>query len=107
MSAQLLFVYGTLRRDAAGRQNALLGDARFAGEATTAGRLASIGQYLALIVDRGGEEIAGELYELRSPRWETLDEYEGEDYRRVVIDVKTSDGRPARAWAYVLRESRR
>ena len=105
MSVEYLFVYGTLRRDASGRQNPLLGDARFAGPATTTGRLASIGPYRALIVDAGGEEIAGELYEFSAPHWEDLDYYEGEDYRRIVIEVKTSDGTHARAWAYVLHSS--
>lgn len=105
MSTDFLFVYGTLRRDAAGRQNPLLGDARFAGEATTIGRLVPVGPYRALIA--GDEEIAGELYEISSAQWDTLDEYEGDDYRRIVIDVKTAEGTRLRAWAYVKVERRR
>jgi hypothetical protein len=49
----------------------------------------------------GDERVEGELHRLREPErtLEALDDYEGEEYERVVVDV---EGSPA--WIYRLRE---
>ena len=97
----LLFVYGTLRRAFDNEYARLLrASADFEREAAVRGRLDAVGPYMAY-VSAGDEQIPGELYRLREPEQTLapLDEYEGEDYERAVVEV---EGSPA--WIYRLRE---
>ena len=97
----LLFVYGTLRRAFDNEYARLLrASADFEREAAIRGRLHAPGPYVAFAPD-GDEQVGGELYRLRQPErmLEALDDYEGEEYERVVVEV---EGSPA--WIYRLRE---
>ena len=97
----LLFVYGTLR---SGFDNpyAQLLRARsvFVGKAAVRGTVRETGQYPAFMPGPDGE-VAGELYRLETPvaTLATLDDYEGEAYERVIVDVGDE-----RAWIYQLRQ---
>ena len=116
-----LFVYGSLMR---GQQaDGYLADRRIV-QATTLGRLYRVpAGYPALVADRSGQPIFGELVLDPTPGLFTvLDLYEGVPnglYRRELVQVKrlddgasTSPGqqqalfaRTLRAWAYVVSDS--
>ena len=96
----LLFVYGTLRRAFDNEYARLLrASADFEREAAIRGRLHALGHHMAF-APGGDTEVRGELYRLREPErtLEALDDYEGKEYERVVVEV---EGRPA--WIYRLR----
>lgn len=107
-----LFVYGTL---VPGRPNEhVLAD--FPGEwksGTVMGTLlqegwgAAVG-YPGLILDQQGSEIEGFLFssERLAEQWTYLDEFEGEDYERVLTAVKLEDGTTVDAYIYQLRTKR-
>jgi gamma-glutamylcyclotransferase (GGCT)/AIG2-like uncharacterized protein YtfP len=110
----LLFVYGTLRRDAANHHE--LRDAYFLGRARTQARyeLVDMGGYPALL--EGGDGVVyGELYEIDDALRETLDAFEDvpELYqrKRVALDFEAGDlaaraARAAAAEAYVMTRDR-
>jgi gamma-glutamylcyclotransferase (GGCT)/AIG2-like uncharacterized protein YtfP len=81
MRDEYLFVYGTLRRDAAGKTHPLLADcAQFSAEAHTRGRLYRIAVYPGLVLsDSPRDLVLGEVYTLEAPDMllSRLDEYEG------------------------------
>ena len=95
---QRLAVYGTL---APGRPNhhqldGLSGHWRngtVTGHLVAAGWGSALG-YPGLIPDVAGETVAVQLFESEglSAHWPRLDAFEGDGYRRVVIDVRTEDG---------------
>lgn len=107
---ELLFVYGTLRREggAPGSVERLLGeDARPVGEGTIGARLYRAGGYPAAVADDEAE-VRGELYELEDPGkvLSVLDRYEGRTpdgeglYRRERVAVERDSGGSAEAWVY-------
>lgn len=114
-----LFVYGTLRPGggAPGEVRRLLErGAEREGRAGVSGRLlvAGAGRYPALVLDREGGRVIGDLYRLASPGpiLGSLDRYEGRRpdgsglYRRAVVEARlledgSAGGRSERAWAYV------
>ena len=56
------------------------------------------------IVPHGGERVAGTLYFDLTPRaWERLDLFEGEMYRRQIVEVAFADGRMGKGQTYVVR----
>jgi gamma-glutamylcyclotransferase (GGCT)/AIG2-like uncharacterized protein YtfP/uncharacterized damage-inducible protein DinB len=107
----LLFVYGTLRRDAAGKLSPLLGEsARFVDEARVRGHVVPVGPYLALVTGSGNETVAGELIEIAADVLPRLDAYEGcapddpqpHGYRREMIEATRASGEVVQTWAYVF-----
>ena len=77
---------------------------------TVRGRLAAAGWatplgYPALILDSAGPLVDVHLFESSDlpDHWYRLDEFEGAEYRRVITQVRTSDG-DVPAWIYVLAE---
>ena len=105
------FVYGTL---GPGRPNEHVLDA-IGGSwetATVTGTLrhegwgAELG-YPGIDLDEHGEEVEGFLFtsENLSDHWATLDEFEGEAYRRVLAKVKFGDGSIVDAHIYTLRSA--
>lgn len=109
-----LFVYGTLRRDPSHELFHLLArNAEFLGEAVVQGKLYDLGDYPGMLYPARGH-VVGELYRIAPGSWqsvvERLDEYEGcrlvdpepHEYRRVIVDARSTSGHPVRAWAYVL-----
>jgi gamma-glutamylcyclotransferase (GGCT)/AIG2-like uncharacterized protein YtfP len=78
---EYLFVYGTLRRDAAGTPHPLLASGSlFVGEALCRGRLYRIDDYPGLVASSSPTDLVrGEVYEIDEPRdlLPRLDDYEG------------------------------
>jgi gamma-glutamylcyclotransferase (GGCT)/AIG2-like uncharacterized protein YtfP len=113
MTADLLFVYGTLMRGFDHPMAQLLSrSAEFLGEARCRGRLYLVKHYPGLVLSEdSAETVSGELYRLRRPD-ELLREFDmyeacGEgfaaptEYVRRMLPV-TRDGHPAEdAWTYL------
>lgn len=103
-----LFVYGTL---APGRSNHhLLKDipgiwktATLKGKLLNEGWGSAMG-YPALIPSEDGDEIEGYVFssEHLTEYWSALDEFEGDGYRRVVVDVRVDDDTLLKAYVYAL-----
>lgn len=102
---RLLFVYGTLRREAPGNPRHLLdSDAAYVDTGTSQGKLYDLGAYPGLIASSNpNDRVVGEIYKLRAPRLllPRLDAYEGRSYHRVVGKVETQRGEHLQAWVYV------
>ena len=106
-----LFVYGSLQP---GKENAfrleriggqwLKGSIR--GTLLDRGWGAGIG-FPAVLLDDDGQEIGGYLFmsEGLDAAWPELDEFEGEDYRRVLAPVSLSNGKSVQAFVYELRQA--
>jgi len=62
--------------------------------------------YFGIELDRRGSEVQGQVF--NSPGlvnyWETLDKFEGEDYRRVLTEVTLSNGKILKAYIYELQK---
>jgi gamma-glutamylcyclotransferase (GGCT)/AIG2-like uncharacterized protein YtfP len=110
----LLFVYGTLRAFVdIPMARRLRRCARHLGAARTPGRIYDLGPYPGMTAPRRrGEWVAGDLYELRTPRalLRALDLYEagasGRErprFVRVRATVFVADGRSRFAWLYLYR----
>jgi gamma-glutamylcyclotransferase (GGCT)/AIG2-like uncharacterized protein YtfP len=95
----LLFVYGTLRREF---QNAfalkLREAATLVARTTVAGSIFRIGEYPAYRPEPPGQ-VHGELYRLADPSamLKALDEYEAPNFARASVEVSTGH----RAWIYL------
>jgi gamma-glutamylcyclotransferase (GGCT)/AIG2-like uncharacterized protein YtfP len=84
----LLFVYGTLRSEFDNHYARLLRkEATFLRQATVAGSIYRVEHYPAFR-PQPEDEVHGELYRLDTPEatLAVLDEYEGEEFERVVIE---------------------
>ena len=109
--AQRLFVYGTL---GPGRPNehvlsAIGGrweEASVNGHLEPQGWGAELG-YPGIVLDDAGDEVEGYLYssDKLDDHWDELDDFEGEEYKRVLITVRTKDRMAVEAYIYILRES--
>lgn len=114
-SCNLLFVYGTLRKDSANElTRTLTQNASYLGEAYARGRLFDLGFYPGMVLSTTtGDSVAGELYEIAPDRrrevLNEIDKYEGcgptdpmpHEYRRQIIEVFTPCA-TVKAWAYLL-----
>lgn len=103
MTHDKLFVYGTLRPGANNQFAALLADtARHVGGGAVSGRLYRVTQYPALVkAQSDNERVKGDLFEgISAELWVLLDEYEGKEYAREIVDVLMDDGQTVRACVY-------
>lgn len=112
----LLFVYGTLRKDPNNEINhALLRSSTYVGHGRILGELYDLGKYPGVFVkDQCGETVVGEVYRLDGEQateaWEGLDRYEGcspgcpdpHEYQRRRVSIILDDGSEVDAWAYIL-----
>lgn len=93
----MLFVYGTLRSEFDNRYARLLrSQAKLIGPAIVPGSIFRVQHYPAYKPQPSGE-VHGELYRLTDPATtlKALDEYEGEDFERVVVN---------NAWIYQYKK---
>ena len=62
--------------------------------------------YPALVLDSRGEEIHGLVFQSDNlpEHWDRLDAFEGNDYKRLLSQVKLEDGSTMEAYLYVLNE---
>lgn len=103
-----LFVYGSLKP---GHSNAHLLE-QIGGSwqaASVVGTLRPEGWgadqgYPALTLDEGGMRVSGFVFssEQLAQHWPRLDEFEGDDYERVLTTATVDDGGPITAYVYVL-----
>ena len=94
----LLFVYGTLRSEFDNEYaRRLHAEALLIGPATVTGSIFRVAHYPGYRPDPPGA-VRGELYRLHDPArtLAALDDYEGEEYRRVAVKVSTGES----AWIY-------
>ena len=112
----LLFVYGTLRRDANRIVHSMLAPhSTYVGEGRIHAELYDLGSYPgASLREPCPDIVVGEVYALDSAHasrtWQVLDKYEGcgpdetepTPYRRQKVNVFLNDGNQLVAWAYVL-----
>ncbi len=103
---QRLFVYGTLRRRYKNIYAQLLhANARFLGKARMLGRLHQFASYAgAVLSDEPDGWVSGELFQLQDPSvLQTLDEYEGSEFERVLVKVSLEDGQDLETCVYLFR----
>lgn len=94
-----VFVYGTLR--AGGVENSRMSSALLLGNGQVRGRLFRVDWYPAVVLGSKGE-IQGEVYEVDEEQLAALDEYEGGEYKRVLVDVMGVASGPAWIWEWDL-----
>lgn len=102
--SEYLFVYGSLR-SAAGTDwsRRLAANAELIGAGRVQGSLFQLGQFSGLVLSRDADRwVVGEVHRLHNPEtyWPVLDEYEGSEYPRCVVEVRLDDGRHLSAWVY-------
>ena len=93
-----VFVYGTLRRG--GSNHFRMADAELVSTATLSGRLYRLDWYPGVVLDAAGDEIQGEIYDVRPEQLDELDAFEGMEYRRIRAVVKTPYGETFHAWIW-------
>lgn len=107
---QSLFVYGSLRPD--GSQANLLScisghwtAATVKGHFYPAASCYGANTYPGVVLDKQGEEIAGFIFSSDNldVHWSVLDEYEGEDYMRVLATAWTQELETVEVYIYVLK----
>jgi gamma-glutamylcyclotransferase (GGCT)/AIG2-like uncharacterized protein YtfP len=105
-SMQNLFVYGSLRR---GMQNdfaRLLHErSDFVGAGQVRGTLYDLGAYAGLVVSANAQRcVHGEVFEIKDDNLILkLDEYEGTEFERVVVDATLDSGLVTPCWVYSYR----
>lgn len=115
MQGELLFVYGTLRRDCtSGAHATYLADAQFIARATLNGKLFRVSYYPALVLDENAGKVTGEVYQLASAeQLARLDAYEEctypalpqQEYQRLQVQVLTDAGAHLSAWVYAYQRN--
>ena len=116
-SAQLVFIYGSLRRG--GSNHFRMAGAEFIASGTITGRMYRIDWYPGLVLDEAGDEIHGEVYSVGPELLSALDVFEGfsageiqgSEYRRVQTTVVQQDSSTLTAWVWewlgLVEESQR
>lgn len=63
--------------------------------------------FAGLVLDENGQHISGHLFssEQLEQIWQSLDKFEGDEYKRVLTDVHLDNGQIKQAYIYVLNES--
>jgi len=113
----LLFVYGTLLRDAGNDMSHLLASyAHFVDCAIYNGKLYMVKGYPCIIPSNNhSDTVVGEVYQINEPDklLPILDEYEecGQgfpaptEYVREIQDIKLKNGKTCKAWVYIYNRS--
>lgn len=115
-SADLLFVYGTLRSDAAHPMaNHLKQQAQWIGAASYQGKLYKITDYPGVVASTNpADKVYGEIYQVLSgDLWSTLDDYEEcsasfpapTEYQRLLQTVYLANHQAISAWVYLYNRS--
>ena len=96
-----LFVYGTLMRHHQAH-HLLKGRTEYFGRGQVHGRLSKTSRYPALISEATPDSwVQGEIYHvMHDDLWESLDNYEGKEYRRSIAKVFTPARGYMTAWTY-------
>lgn len=108
---ETIFVYGTLRRG--GLNHFRMDGAEFVMQGVVRGRLYGIDWYPGLVADESAGWVTGELYQVSAGHLAALDDFEGPEYTRAIVNAHhaDTDGPPHHAWAWLWKgvtdESRR
>jgi gamma-glutamylcyclotransferase (GGCT)/AIG2-like uncharacterized protein YtfP len=104
MTGGAVFVYGTLRRG--GSNHFRMAGAEFVAAATVNGRLYQIDWYPGLVLDDSAGQVRGEVYQVSGCLLDSLDAFEGTEYRRVRVEVACGDAHrsPLSAWVWEWQE---
>mgnify|MGYP003578955254 CR=1 FL=1 len=118
MSSDLLFVYGTLRRDSpTGAHQKYLTGAEFIAHAQVYGKLYRVSYYPALVLEENPDDVhrvSGEVYKLaNADQLSALDAYEecdypalpDQEYQRKRHEVITTAGEKLQVWIYAYQHS--
>lgn len=104
-----LFIYGSLQPSGPNEHvlAAIGGEwehAAIKGTLIEAGWGATMG-YPGLVIDESGDDVHGHVFASSnlSAKWAYLDEFEGEEYERIVAYVTLLSGERVQAHVYVLR----
>jgi gamma-glutamylcyclotransferase (GGCT)/AIG2-like uncharacterized protein YtfP len=100
--AELLFVYGTLKdptvqQKTVGRK--LVGEPDILENHTTQ-QIIQDGNIYLILVESEGENVSGLVLEISSADFPALDEYEGDEYKRVKVQLRSGKS----VWAYKKNE---
>jgi gamma-glutamylcyclotransferase (GGCT)/AIG2-like uncharacterized protein YtfP len=107
MTADVVFVYGTLRRGASNHHR--MDGACFLGVGRLRAKMFRVSWFPGIVLHEGPETVAGELYQVDPAHLCRLDAFEGlapgslagDMYRRVATDVERDAGaEPVRAWVW-------
>ena len=90
--SEYLFVYGQFRD--IGRS--LLGNATFCGKASVCGKLYRVNDFYPGIIVGVGGIVWGDVYLINPSVFPSLDEFEGEEYRR----IRTRTSTDIECWIY-------
>ncbi len=62
--------------------------------------------YPAIVLDEDGEDVSGYVFSSGNlaKHWNELDDFEGDEYERVVAEVRMDDHRSIQAHVYVLEK---
>ncbi|MBO6824567.1 MAG: gamma-glutamylcyclotransferase [Sneathiella sp.] len=113
MSDELMFVYGTLRKDTASPMKPVLDQyCELLGTASMRGKLYDLGRYPGLVInEEGAGPVSGQLFRLKDVQkvLREFDYYEecSDDfpephlYVREKVQVIKADGRAHMAWVYI------
>lgn len=115
MSAEYIFVYGTLRRACTtGAHHTYLAGAEFIENAKIRGKLFRVSYYPALVLDNSASWVMGEVYRLASAdQLARLDAYEectypslpGQEYQRKKAEVISYSGIVLPVWIYFYQHA--
>lgn len=100
MSKHFIFIYGSLRRGAAGSMPTKFPQAKFIAEAKVNGRLYDLGPYPGLRLDESNSLVVGEVYEVDEDLLDELDEFEASsNYVRKQVEIAFGAQR-TKCWTY-------
>lgn len=106
---QHLFVYGTLAKDQPNEKVLTTIGGKWK-RASVKGTLINHGWgsklgYPGIVLDDKGENVEGFIFSSDNldKHWKELDDFEGDQYKRVCREIQTKDGRSVKAYIYVLR----
>ena len=105
MEKRALFCYGTLQSPLV--MKAVTGQSYNGQEATLNNwaRFRVRGSEYPGIIRKEESAVPGKVYwDLDEPTMEMLDEFEGEKYERVIVEVTMADGTIMDAWAYAIKD---
>ncbi len=97
-----IFVYGTLRRQASHHHK--LHGAQWIADASVQGVVYRMDWYPAVISSNDGKStVRGEIYTVDEKTLASLDEFEGEEYKRVLVNAHDDLGKVYQAWIWEAR----
>lgn len=94
----LIFVYGTLRRG--GSNHLRMAGMDLISSATVHGMLYRVDWYPALVLNPDAPAVRGEIYQINDTPLSALDEYEGDQYQRVVTTATDAQGQEHEVWIW-------